>query len=190
MNLLFAICAGIALAAACGFRVFLPLLFVSIATRVGWSHPSDHFAWLGSNSALVVLGVATVVEIAAYYIPWLDHALDIAMSPTAVGAGALAAAALLPIDDPAIKWALAIIAGGGTAGFVQAGTVATRAVSGATTAGLGNPVVSTIELIGSIILSILAIVVPVLGALFVLVVFFFIARRIARWRRARSMRLA
>src|SRR3954468_14384011 len=112
MPTLVAICAGVALAAACGFRVFLPLLFMAIAARIKLVPLSPHFAWLGSNTALILLGVATVVEIGAYYIPWLDHALDVIASPTAVGAGVLAVAALLPTDDPAIRWALAIVAGG------------------------------------------------------------------------------
>jgi hypothetical protein len=190
MQAVLAICAGVALAAACGFRVFLPLLALSIGTATGALHPGASMAWVGSTPALVVLGVASALEIAAFYVPVVDHFLDTIASPAAVIAGTVAAGALLPGDiqlHPAIKWAAALIAGGGAAGVVQVGTVSARAVSGATTATVGNPIIATIENAFSIVLSILAIVVPILAALLVLVVFVWVARMIARWKRRRAI---
>src|SRR3954469_8663133 len=181
MDAVLAICAGIALAAACGFRVFLPLLALSVGTATGALHPGAGMIWVGSPPALILLSVASAAEVAAYYIPVVDHFLDTIASPAAVIAGTVAAGALLPTGDaihPAVKWAAALIAGGGAAGVVQAGTVSARALSGATTATIGNPVIATIENVFSIVLSILAIVVPILAALMVLVAFVWVARMI------------
>jgi hypothetical protein len=188
MDAVLAICAGVALAAACGFRVFLPLLALSIGAATGALHPGANMAWVGSPPALILLGVATVLEVAAYYIPVVDHFLDTIATPAAVVAGTIAAAALLPGNQlhPAIKWAAALIAGGGAAGVVQVGTVSARGVSGATTATVGNPIVATIENIFATVLSVLAIVVPIVAALIVVVTFVWVGRVIARWRRRRA----
>jgi hypothetical protein len=184
-----AICAGVGLAAACGLRVFAPLLAAGIAARAGYlDPPGTGFDWIGSGPALTVLAVATLAEIGAYFVPWLDHALDTVASPAAVVAGTLSAAFFLPEMHPAISWSAAIVAGGGTAGIVQTGSVLTRAVSGATTAGLGNPLVAAIESAGAVVMSILAIVLPVLAALCVLVILAIVVRQIIRYRRWRRGR--
>ena len=188
MDAVLAICAGVALAAACGFRVFLPLLGASIAVATGTLNPGKGMEWIGSAPAVIVLGVASVVEVAAYYIPVVDHFLDTIATPAAVAAGTVAAGAFMPFRDqfhPAITWAAALIAGGGAAGIVQAGTVTTRAISGATTGTVGNPIVATIENVFSTVLTILAIVVPIVAAVLVVVVFVWVGRAIGRWRRSR-----
>ena len=180
-----AVCAGVALAAACGFRVFLPLLALGVGTAAGAINPGESMRWVGSPPALVGFGVATVLEIGAYYVPWLDHALDTISSPGAVAAGVLAAAVVLPETHPVVKWTAAVIAGGGSAGVVQAGTVLTRALSGATTGGLGNPVVATLEFVCALVLAVLAIIVPVLAALLVVWAFVWAGRAVVRWTRRR-----
>ena len=151
---------GIGLAAACGFRVFVPLLIASAAAWSGNLPLSSGFAWLGTMPAMVALGVATVLEIGAYYVPWLDHLLDIVATPAAVAAGMVASASVLTDLPPLVKWGTALILGGGTAGIVQGATVLTRLKSTAVTAGLANPLVATVELLGSIATSLLAIVIP------------------------------
>ena len=186
MELLAAIAAGIALAAACGFRVFLPLMATSIAARAGVIDPSGGFEWLDSNTAMALFGAAAVAEVAAYYIPWLDHALDTIASPAAVIGGTVAAAAAFGDVHPALKWSSALIAGGGAAGVIQAGTVATRAVSGGTTGGLGNPIIATIENVASIVMSVLAVLVPIVAlvlAIVLMAVLFRVIRRFFRMRR-------
>jgi len=190
MDLLLPICAGVALAAACGFRVFVPMLALGIAARAGAIDPSAGLEWICSIPAITVFGVATLTEVAAYYIPWLDHALDTITTPGSVVAGTLAAAAAMGDLDPAVKWTLAFVAGGGTAGVVQGGTVVTRALSGATTGGFGNPAVSTAENAASIVLSILAIVAPLLAAALVLFLFAWILRLFFRRRRGAATALA
>ncbi len=183
MDTVFAICAGIALAAACGFRVFVPLLATSIAVHFGYLNPSPPMAWIGGVPAMVILGVATVVEILAYYIPWVDHALDTIASPAAVIAGTLVAAAAFGNIDPALKWSLALIAGGGAAAALQGGTVITRAASTATTGGLANPIVATIEAIAATTLAILAILLPIVAILLLAV---FVVVLVKLWRRFRA----
>ena len=189
MELLSAIAAGIALAAACGFRVFLPLMATALAARAGYIDPSNGFEWLDSNVALALFGTAAVAEVAGYYIPWFDHALDTIASPAAVIAGTVVAAAAFGDVHPALKWTSALVAGGGAAAVVQGGTVATRAVSGGTTGGLGNPVVATFELIASAVMSILAIVLPILALIVTVVlilVLFRVTRRFLRARRQQT----
>lgn len=156
-------CIGFGLAAACGFRVFVPMLIVSLAAKTGHLQLSESFAWLSSDAALATFAVATAVELFAYYIPWLDNALDSIATPCAVVAGTILMASFVPEVDPWLKWCLAIIAGGTAAGAVGAATSVARGVSTVTTGGLGNPVISTVEAVASTGLSALAIFVPLLA---------------------------
>jgi hypothetical protein len=158
------VCLGLGLSAACGFRVFVPLLIMSVASLSGHLTLARGFEWIGSYPALITFSVATCVEVAGYYVPWVDHLLDTIATPAAVIAGILVTASLVTNMDPMLKWTLAIIAGGGAAGAVQGTTVMARAASGVTTAGLANPLVATIELGGAVIVSIAAILAPVLVA--------------------------
>src|SRR5206468_2741563 len=145
METVLSICVGIGLSAACGFRVFVPLLIMSIASLSGHLTLAHGFEWIGSWPALVSFAVATCVEIAGYYIPWVDNLLDTIASPAAVIAGTLITASLVTDVSPFLKWTLAIIAGGGVAGMVQGTTVVARGASSAGTGGLGNPLLATIE---------------------------------------------
>ena len=162
METLLGIAVGIGLSAACGFRVFVPLLVMNLASLSGQLHLSSGFGWIGSYYSTVAFGTATIVEVLGYYIPWLDHVLDIAATPAAIIAGSVVTASVIADMSPFLKWTLALIAGGGIAGLVQGTTVALRTKSSVYTAGIGNPLVSTLELAGSIITALLAILVPIL----------------------------
>jgi hypothetical protein len=190
MELVVALAAGLGLSAACGFRVFVPMLATCIGARAGAIHLSSGFHWLQSDPALVVLIVATVVEGVAYLVPWLDHLLDTMASPAALVAGTMVMGSVISDIDPWLKWTLAAIAGGGAAGAIQTLTVATRATSSATTAGFANPIFAIIEGIGAILLSLLAIVVPLLTAAAVIVLLFFVAKKIAGFLQRRRARQA
>ena len=178
---------GLGLAAACGFRVFVPLLILSLAARYGYVPLSAGWEWMATSGALMAFATATLVEVLAYYVPWLDHALDTIATPAAVVAGMVTSASVLGDLPPLLKWTAIVIGGGGAAALVQGSTVALRAGSGATTAGLANPVVATVELLGSTATALLAIAVPLL-VLVLLALFFFLVfrltRRLFRWRRA------
>ncbi len=158
---------GIGLSAACGFRVFVPLLMVSLASHTGHLALSSGFEWMGSNAALIAFGVATVAEVAGYYVPWVDNFLDGLAGPAAVVAGTLITASLVTELSPFLKWTLAVIAGGGVAGLVQGTTTVARGASSFGTAGLANPLLATVELGGAVVTSLLAILVPVLVLLLV-----------------------
>ena len=145
-------------------------------------------AWLGSDGALVALATATVIEVSAYYVPWLDNLLDALATPVAMAAGVIAWAAVTHELSPLLRWTLAIVAGGGTAGAVQAGTALLRLSSSGFTAGLGNVVLATGELAGSLVLTLLALVLPPLAAVIVLVVLVALGWRLAGRLRATSGR--
>ncbi|HWH72269.1 MAG TPA: DUF4126 domain-containing protein [Candidatus Sulfotelmatobacter sp.] len=164
MDTVLSICLGIGLSAACGFRVFVPMLVMSIAALSGHLTLAPGFAWIGTYPALITFAVATGLEIAGYYVPWVDHLLDTVATPAAIVAGTIITASMVTDMSPMMKWSLALIAGGGTAGLVQGSTVLVRAASSATTGGLANPLFATIELGGSVITSIAALLVPVLAA--------------------------
>ena len=183
METILSICVGIGLSAACGFRVFVPLLVMSIASLSGHMTLAHGFEWIGTYPALISLSVATCLEIAGYYIPWLDHLLDTMATPASIVAGTIVTASAVGDMSPFLKWTLAVIAGGGAAGLVQGATVMTRAASTATTGGLANPLVSTLELAGATITSILAVVAPVIAVLlFVTIVVFFGRKLVQRFR--------
>lgn len=179
------ICLGLGLSAATGFRIFVPLLVVNVAARVGLLSLAPSFEWVGGTPALVTFGLATALEVGAYYIPWLDNFLDTVATPASVVAGMVVAASVMTGIDPYLKWTLAVIAGGGLAGAVQAVTVGTRQASALTTAGFGNPVVSTVEMAGSLGLSMLSILLPVLAVVLVALFLIWAGRKVFRLRRAR-----
>lgn len=163
MEILLSIGLGVGLAAACGFRVFLPVLVMGVASRAGALDLADGFEWMASTPALLALGVATVCEIGAYYIPWLDNVLDAAAMPAAVTAGVVVAAANIETATPMLGWALAAVGGGSAAAVVQTGTTLLRGASTVMTAGIGNPVISTGEAGSAVGLSVLAIGLPVVA---------------------------
>lgn len=180
MGAALSIAAGLGLAAACGFRIFTPLLVASVAARAGYLDLGSGFSWIESTPALIAFSVATAVEVVAYYVPWLDNLLDTIATPAAVVAGALLAASVVTGFEPWLKWTLATIAGGGLAGAVQLTTTGVRGASTLMTGGLGNMAVSSIELLGAVGLSLLAIVWPLLALVVVAIALLLVARRRAR----------
>lgn len=180
-KILISLLMGLGLSASSGFRVFVPLLVASIATKMGILQLGDGFQWMGSTPAIIAFAAATLFEIGGYYIPFVDNVLDTITTPASVIAGTLlTASAILPDIDPMLKWGLGIVVGGGSAGVIQAGTALTRATSTATTAGTANPIVATVEHIFSIVGSILSLVIPFIIAgivcVVMLVFLFFVIR--------------
>jgi hypothetical protein len=174
---------GIGLSAAAGFRVFVPLLVVSLAHRADYLELADGFAWLGSDAALVTFAVATALEILGYYVPWVDHVLDAVATPAALVAGVVLTASVVTDLDPFLRWTLAILAGGGAATTFQGLSVGTRTVSLLTTGGLGNPAVSTGEAVAAVALAVLAVAVPLAAFAAVLALLYVAARRLLFRRR-------
>ncbi len=177
---------GVGLSAAAGFRVFLPLLVMSAASMSGHMTLSPEFEWIGTYPALSAFAVASFLEISAYYVPWLDNLLDTVAIPAATVAGTVVMASAVTEMSPILKWSLAVIVGGGVAGTVQGLTTVTRLGSTATTGGLANPVVSTVEAGSSLIMSILAIAIPVVAAVLVLGLLFYGGRALYRRHNRRT----
>jgi hypothetical protein len=180
METLLGIAIGIGLSAACGFRVFIPLLVMNLMALGGYLHLSFGFTWIGSHYATVAFATATIFEVLGYYIPWVDHLLDIVATPAAVIAGTVATASMVDLS-PFLKWTLSLIAGGGIAGLVQGTTSALRVKSSLSTAGAGNHVISTVELAGSTITALLAIFAPVLCLILIGLFCFFVLRKVGRF---------
>ena len=168
MQLTIALVMGVCLSAACGFRIFVPLLAVGLAVRFMDLNATPALAWTATDLGLVGLSAATLVEILAYYIPWVDNALDTIHGPLAMVAGTLLVGGLLGDMPPALQWGLGVVAGGGAAGAVKTGAATVRAGSTATTGGLGNCIVSTVENGCATIGSALAVVAPVIAAVFLI----------------------
>jgi hypothetical protein len=179
-DLAVSIALGVGLAAAVGFRVFLPLLITSIATYGGYIPVSGGFEWLGTPAAIIMLGVAALAEVLAYYIPGVDNLLDTVATPAALVAGTLVSAAVMADLPPIIKWTAAVIAGGGAAGITQGVTTMIRANSTVFTGGLGNSVVATGELGGAALISLLALAVPFVALGLVILFCWFAVRTIRR----------
>lgn len=174
---------GIGIAASSGFRVFLPLFILSLAAYFNIVTLSKDWLWFGSLTVVVSLGVATVVEILAYLIPWLDNMLDTIATPLAAIAGTLAIASTLINMNPYYSWALAIIAGAGAATTVKASNSGMRLLSTASTGGAANPLFSVIETVISGLLTILSIFIPILAFILVIILFFFIITAYKKMRK-------
>ncbi len=179
LDILLSVALGTGLAAAVGLRVFLPLFLTSIAANAGWIELSGNFDWLATIPAIVMLGVAALLEVLAYYLPGVDNMLDAIASPAAVIAGTVVAAAVMTDLPPIVKWTTAIIAGGGAAGITQGITAMLRAKSTALTGGLGNSVVASGELGGAALVTVLAIAFP-LVALVLVIAFCWLSVKLVR----------
>jgi hypothetical protein len=162
---------GIALSAACGFRIFLPFLLVSAMALFGQVELPSDLSWLDSERALLVLGIAGIVEMIAYYIPFIDNLLDPIALPLATVAGTLVTAFTLPEMNEILKWTLAAIVGGGAAGSIKGTAGVSRLGSTFLSGGWGNFLLSTAEWLGASLLTVFALTVPVgagIGALVLL----------------------
>ncbi|WP_454059792.1 DUF4126 domain-containing protein [Elizabethkingia ursingii] len=154
---------GIGLAAASGFRVFMPLFAVSLASYLGWIPMNESWQWLAGLPTLIATGIAMIVEILAYYIPFIDHLLDTINIPLATIAGTLLFASQFTHLGAFPQWSLALIAGGGTASVISSGFAGLRATSTATTGGTGNFMVASTETFGGSLMSILALAAPIIA---------------------------
>jgi len=172
LEIIISICLGVGLSASAGFRVFVPLLLLSIAGYFEWIPLNEDWQWAGSITAIIVLAVASIIELIAYFIPYIDNVLDTISIPLATVAGTLVMFTVLGDVEPIYSWTLAIIAGGGTAATIATTTSAARATSTTMTAGIANPVISTIEAVLSTFLSVLSLLAPIIAVIVVILLFF------------------
>lgn len=180
---------GIGLAAATGFRVFLPMFAVSLASYFNWIPTHESFEWLSGLPALITTGIATLAEVLAYYIPFIDNILDSISVPMATIAGSILFASQFADLGTFPQWGLALIAGGGTAATISTGFAGIRAASSATTGGLGNSVIGTTETAGAGIMAVLAMIAPIIAAflaIVTLIVIFILGKKAYRKLRKRK----
>lgn len=183
MDIAIGVFLGLGLAASCGLRVFVPLLITSIGSLMGWVHLSHGFEWMGSWPAFAIFCTATIAEIGAYYIPWLDNALDTGSVPLAAIAGTLLSVSFMTELPPMVQWTLGIIVGGGTAAIIKTAAGATRLGSSASTGGFANWLIATFEHFASFVMSILSYLIPVIMGIIAVFVFIYSIYRINLWRR-------
>jgi len=181
LDILVELLLGIALSTAAGFRVFVPLLVLSAAAVVGHLDLPTDFDWIETPQAFMVFGAACLLEIAGYYIPWFDHLLDLIATPAAIVAGTVLTASVSPQMNPIIQWTLAVVAGGGTAGLTKGVMNLLRVGSSATSGGLTNPIVATLELALAAVLSVLAITVPLIAGILVIGILVFALLKISKF---------
>ena len=152
VQILLSLSLGLGLAAACGFRVFIPPLMMGVGSRLDLYKLEGSFVWVDDTWAIAIFAVATLLEIGGYFIPWIDNLLDTIATPAAIIGGIFVTSASLEGElDPSAQWTLSVIAGGSVSGVIQLGTVATRAISTGTTGGLANPIISLLEAVASIL---------------------------------------
>ena len=152
VQILLSLSLGLGLAAACGFRVFIPPLMMGVGSRLDLYKLEGSFVWVDHTWAIAIFAVATLLEIGGYFIPWIDNLLDAVATPAAIIGGIFVTSASLEGElDPSAQWTLSVIAGGSVSGVIQLGTVATRAISTGTTGGLANPIISLLEAVASIL---------------------------------------
>ena len=159
-----AVLLGLSLAASAGLNAFLPLLMLSVAGHfhLAGIDLSGNFSWLGSDLAMVILAVATVLEIIGDKIPAVDHLLHSVGLVVRPAAGWLAAASVLGGADPAVAAVVGLIIGAPTALSFHAAKAGTRTVSSVTTLGIASPFLSAFEDILSFAVSLVGFVAPVL----------------------------
>lgn len=171
-----AILMGISLAACAGLRAFLPLLAAGVAVRSGWWPVEPWLQWAGSTEALITFGAATVLEIVADKVPFLDHALDVFHTFARPVAGALVAIGAFSQLSPSMAVALGIIVGAPIAGGFHLAKAGTRLASTSVTAGTANPVLSLLEDAAAVLGVILAMMAPLLAIVALIAVLLIIRR--------------
>lgn len=182
-EILAAVALGIGLSASAGFRVFIPMLVASVAAHFNIIPLTESFSWLGSWPAMISFGTAAVVEVLAYYIPFVDNLLDTVTTPLAVGAGTLLMTSVLPVDNELMKWIMGFVVGGGAAATMQSGSVLSRLTSSKFTAGTANPVVSTGENVAALGSSVTALFFPPVVAVIFILIAILIFVKLFEWRK-------
>ena len=176
-----AILTGLGLSVACGFRVFIPPLVVSIAAQTGNLELTESFQWLGEWPTLIALSIATVGDVIAHEFPVVDDVLNVVEAPLVPIAATILSVSLLTDMDPLLKWGLAAIAGGGSAGALHVARSFLKSLLNASTAGVSTPVVSLVEDAAALVTPILVILAPIFVLFLFLVVVGVTALALKKW---------
>ena len=185
MDLTTTVLSGLGLSGAAGLNAYIPLFLVGLLDRFGVISLASPYDTLSSTPALVVVGVLLIVEILADKIPVADSVNDVVQTIVRPLAGAVLFAGAIVSTSHAPAW-VGLVAGLFSAGGVHATKAAVRPAVNASTLGFGAPVVSTVEDIVSLVATMLAIFAPVLLAVFVALIAWWVMRAMRRWRAQRS----
>ena len=183
MNALISLCLGIGLSTSTGFRILVPFAALSAAAVYGNFDLPSEMAWLDSYPALIGLVIGTFIEVAAYYIPWVNDALDTVELPASIIAGTYLTGSFAADLPTLLQWSLALIAGGGIAGSINSLTGVTRLATNSATGGVATPVMSTLEWMSALMLAILAIALPLLALVLSLFLLFWVVKKLRKRRR-------
>ena len=162
------------LSAACGFRIFIPPLTYGLLYKADLVQLGEGWDWVGNDWVIAVLALAALIEIIGNLVPWIDNLLDVLATPTAIFAGTTLSAVSLSEIDPGLKWMLSVMSGVLVTGGFQLSTVTLRGFSSIFTGGLLNPIISFIEDIISLGISIAIILSPLIGILIVILIALFL----------------
>ena len=187
-NLIVSIFLAIGLSAACGFRIFVPPLSYGLLYKAGLVQLGEGWTWIGNDFVLAILALATVVEICAYFIPWIDNLLDTLATPTSILAGTILSASSLSDFPPELQWILSLITGVSIAGGFQLVTLTIRGSSSVFTGGLMNPLFTIFEDLMSLVITLTMIISPILGILLIIFIAFFIRKLFLKLRKRRNLK--
>ena len=161
-------CLAIGLSAACGFRVFVPPLTYGIFYKANLVELSDSWIWIGNDWVILLFALATIIEILATFIPFIDNTLDIISTPVSMIAGTVLASSSLSNLDPGLQWLLSIICGIGVTGSFQFSTVTLRGMLSVFTGGILNPFFSLLEDTIAFLIAISTILIPIFGLILII----------------------
>lgn len=170
---------GIALAATAGLRLFMPFLFIGALARYGFIPAPEMLAWTASDAGILLLLVATLLEVLGDKVPVVDHALDMVATVAKPAAGLILPAAVLHDVSPMGAWVLGIAAGGPLALGLHATKAGTRALSSVTTVGAANPLLSFAEDALAVLILVFMVLAPAIAALLVVLL---AAAALRAWR--------
>jgi len=177
------------LSAACGFRIFIPPLTYGLLYKADLVQLGEGWNWIGNDWVIGVLALSALIEIIGNLVPWLDNLLDVLATPTAIFAGTTLSAISLSEIDPGLKWMLSVMSGVLVTGGFQLSTVTLRGFSSIFTGGLLNPIISFIEDIISLGISIAIILFPLLGIFIVLLIALFLRTIYIRLKKTKRFAL-
>lgn len=181
------ILAAFGLSGAAGLNAWLPLLAIGVGDRAGWVDLDSPYDALSSTPGLIVVGLLLVLDLIGDKVPALDSALHAIGLVIAPASGAVLFAAQTDVTSD-LNPAVGALLGALTAGGLQAGRAAVRPFVTASTAGIGNPAVSAAEDGISLLMTLLAFVLPVLAFLLVVAALglvIWLVLRARRWMRSR-----
>ncbi|MGD1865674.1 MAG: DUF4126 domain-containing protein [Phormidesmis sp.] len=182
MNALVSLCIGVGLSTSTGFRILVPFASLNAAALFGGFTLPPEMAWLNSYPAFFGLLIGTLIEVAAFYVPWVNDALDTVEFPAAVIAGTYLTGTFAADLPTLMQWSLAIFAGGGSAGAIQGLTSVTRLTSNTATGGCATPVTASVEWLSALVLAILSLTLPVLAIALVIIVVLYALRKLSKRR--------